>query len=204
MAPLAQRLYLASQSPRRRELLMRLGVAFDVLPLRASQGRMDVDETPRPGESPTDFAVRMASEKAEAGWRAVEWRKLLKQPVLGADTDVEVDGDILGKPADRDDAAQMLARLSGRGHWVHSAVAVRFEERFEVRLSSTKVEFGVLTPEQIERYLESGEYLGKAGAYGIQGRAERFVARIEGSYTGIVGLPLHDTAELLQLFGFSS
>lgn len=199
----APRLYLASQSPRRRELLETLGAAFDSLPLRASAGREDVLEIPRPGESAPDFARRMASEKATAGWRAVEWRKLLRQPVLGADTDVELDGVIFGKPANRADAAFMLARLSGRAHWVHSAVAVRFEGRIEVALASSKVSFGTLDHALIERYLDSGEYAGKAGAYAIQGRAARFVESIEGSYTGIVGLPLFETARLLNQFGFA-
>ena len=200
--PPAKRLYLASQSPRRRELLGLLAVPFDVLALRASAGREDVLEVPRADESATGFALRMASEKAAAGWRAVEWRRLLRQPVLGADTDVECAGRIFGKPVDRADAAAMLASLSGRAHWVHSAVALQFEDRVETVLSSSKVEFGTLAPELIQRYLDSGEFAGKAGAYAIQGRAGRFVARIEGSYTGIVGLPLFETAELLKLFGF--
>lgn len=199
----APRLYLASQSPRRRELLALIGVGFDVLPLRASAGREDVPEIPGAAESAPDFARRMAMEKAAAGWRAVEWRRLVRQPVLGADTDVELDGVIFGKPANRADAAAMLARLSGRAHWVHSAVAVRFEDRVEVALASSKVAFATLDHALIERYLDSGEFAGKAGAYAIQGRAARFVARVEGSYTGIVGLPLAETASLLNQFGFA-
>ncbi len=196
-----KRIYLASQSPRRRELLKQIGVAFDVLPLRAVPGRMDVVEVPNAGEAAVDFAQRMAMEKAACGWRAVDARGLLRFPVLGADTVVEIDGAILGKPADRTDAEAMLARLSGSVHRVHTAVAVQHETRFELRLSSSTVRFAVLDASAIARYLETGEYLGKAGAYGIQGRAGAFVEHIEGSYSGIMGLPLYETAELLRTFG---
>jgi septum formation protein len=198
-----KRIYLASQSPRRRELLKQIGVPYDVLPLRAVAGRMDVIEIPRAGEAAPDFAQRMASEKAACGWRAVDMRRLLRFPVLGADTVVELDGTILGKPADRVDAEAMLTRLSGSRHQVHTAVAVQHEERLELRLSSSQVRFAVLDAATIARYLETGEYLGKAGAYGIQGRAGTFVEHIEGSYSGIMGLPLYDTAVLLRAFGLA-
>lgn len=198
-----KRIYLASQSPRRRELLKQIGVAFDVLPLRAVPGRMDVVEIPKPGESAVDFARRMATEKAACGWRAVESRRLLRFPVLGADTVVELDDTIMGKPSDRADADAMLSRLSGRLHRVHTAVAVQHEGRLEIRLSSSSVKFSELEPSVIARYLETGEYLGKAGAYGIQGRAGAFVEHMEGSYSGIMGLPLYDTAVLLRAFGLA-
>ena len=198
-----KRIYLASQSPRRRELLKQIGVAFDVLPLRAVAGRMDVIEVPRAGESAPDFAQRMATEKAACGWHAVDLRHLLRFPVLGADTVVELDGAILGKPVDRQDAAAMLARLSGCVHRVHTAVAVRHEDRQEMRLSSTQVRFAALDAAAIARYLESGEYLGKAGAYAIQGRAGAFVEHLDGSYSGVMGLPLYDTAVLLRAFGLA-
>ncbi|MGB9129238.1 MAG: Maf family protein [Thiobacillus sp.] len=198
-----KRIYLASQSPRRRELLKQIGVAFDVLPLRAVAGRMDVIEVPRAGESAPDFAQRMATGKAACGWRAVDQRHLLRFPVLGADTVVELDGDILGKPADRQAAAAMLTRLSGRTHQVHTAVAVQHEDRLERRQSSSQVRFAALDAAAIARYLESGEYLGKAGAYAIQGRAGAFVEYIDGSYSGIMGLPLYDTAVLLRAFGLA-
>lgn len=200
---LDKRIYLASQSPRRRELLKQIGVAFDVLPLRASPDRMDVVETPRAGEPATDFVQRMAREKAACGWRAVDARRLLRFPVLGADTVVELDGAILGKPVGRGEAASMLARLSGSVHAVHTAVAVQHEGRIESCLSTSRVHFAALDPAAIARYLETGEPFGKAGAYGIQGRAGVFVERIEGSYSGIVGLPLYDTAELLRGFGLT-
>jgi len=198
-----KRIYLASQSPRRRELLRQIGIAFDMLPLRAVAGRMDVVEVPRPDESAPDFAQRMATEKAACGWRAVDMRHLLRFPVLGADTVVELDGDILGKPADRFGAEAMLTRLSGRQHHVHTAVAMRHEDRVELRLSSSLVRFATLDAATIARYLETGEYLGKAGAYGIQGRAGAFVEHIEGSYSGIMGLPLYETAVLLKAFGLT-
>ena len=198
-----KRIYLASQSPRRRELLKQIGVAFDVLPLRAVTGRMDVIEVPHAGEAAADFALRMATEKAACGWRAVDARHLLRFPVLGADTVVEIDGAILGKPADRTEAEAMLKRLSGHEHQVHTAVAVQHETRLEARLSSSRVKFAELDTASIARYLETGEYLGKAGAYGIQGRAGAFVEHIDGSYSGIMGLPLYDTAILLRIFGLA-
>lgn len=198
-----KRIYLASQSPRRRELLKQIGVAYDVLALRAVSGRMDVIEIPNPGEAAADFVQRMATEKAACGWHAVDARHLLRFPVLGADTVVELDGEILGKPADRTEAGAILARLSGREHLVHTAVAVQHQTRSELKLSISRVRFGELDDATIARYLETGEYLGKAGAYAIQGRAGAFVEHIEGSYSGIMGLPLHETAVLLRAFGLA-
>jgi len=198
-----KRIYLASQSPRRRELLKQLGVSFDVLPLRAVAGRMDVVEIPRADETASEFAQRMAVEKSACGWRAVDARHVLRFPVLGADTVVELDGAILGKPADRVDAEAMLTRLSGRLHLVHTAVAVKQEGRMEQCLSSSLIRFAELSPLTISRYLDTGEYIGKAGAYGIQGRAGAFVEHIDGSYSGVMGLPLYGTAVLLRAFGFA-
>jgi len=198
-----KRVYLASQSPRRRELLKQIGVSYEVLPLRSAPGRSDVIEVPNSGEIASDFAQRMASEKAASGWRAVEGRKLLAFPVLGADTVVEIDEIILGKPNGRAEAADMLRLLSGRSHWVHTAVAIQQNARQELRLSSSLVTFATLHDDELQHYLDSGEFAGKAGAYAIQGRAAQFVIRINGSYTGIMGLPLHDTAELLKEFGFA-
>lgn len=198
-----KRIYLASQSPRRRELLKQIGVSFDVLPLRAVAGRIEVVEIPHAGEAAPDFVQRMATEKAACGWRAVDLRHLLRFPVLGADTVVELDGGILGKPADRFAAEDMLKRLSGRQHRVHTAVAMRHDDRLELRLSSSEVRFATLDTAAIARYLETGEYLGKAGAYAIQGRAGAFVEHIEGSYSGIMGLPLYETAVLLRAFGLA-
>lgn len=198
-----KRIYLASQSPRRRDLLKQIGIAFDVLPLRSVTGRMDVVEIPNEGEPAADFAQRMATEKAACGWRAVESRHLLRFPVMGADTVIEIDGAILGKPVDRADAEAMLTRLSGREHRVHTAVAIMHEGRLEACLSSSGVIFAELDAAAIARYLETGEHLGKSGAYAIQGRASAFIKRIDGSYSGIMGLPLYDTTVLLRSFGFA-
>lgn len=198
-----KRIYLASQSPRRRELLKQIGVAFDVLPLRAVAGRMDVVETPRADEAALDFVRRMACEKAACGWNAVEMRRLLRFPVMGADTVIELDGAILGKPAGRIEAQAMLERLSGRAHHVHTSVAIQHEERLEWCVSTSQVTLATLDAATIARYLEIGEYLGKAGAYAIQGRAGMFVEHIDGSYSGVMGLPLYDTAVLLRAFGLT-
>lgn len=198
-----KRIYLASHSPRRRELLKQLGVSFDVLPLRAVAGRMDVVETPRADEAAPEFVQRMAVEKAACGCRAVNARHVLRFPVLGADTVVELDGTILGKPADRAEAQAMLTRLSGRLHLVHTAVAVKQEDRMEQCLSTSVIRFAELSPLTITRYLETGEYIGKAGAYAIQGRAGAFVEHLDGSYSGVMGLPLYGTAVLLRAFGFA-
>jgi septum formation protein len=192
------RIYLASQSPRRRELLKQIGVNFDVLMLRTAFGREDVLEIPRENEEPGAFAQRMAEEKSAKGLKAVGLRQLIARPVLGADTVVDIDGEIIGKPRDLAQAGEILKRLSGRTHWVHTGVAITVADRMQSRLSSSKVEFAPLTSIMLARYLESGEALDKAGAYGIQGRAGTFISRIEGSYTGIMGLPLFETAELLN------
>src|SRR5574340_1192677 len=151
-----KRIYLASQSPRRRELLRQIGVHYDVLALRAVPGRMDVVEIPDPGEGALDFVQRMASEKASCGWRAVNGRHLLPFPVLGADTVVELDGAILGKPGDRAEAEAILRQLSGRDHMVYTAVAVQHHNRQELRLSTSRVRLGELDADTIARYLETG------------------------------------------------
>lgn len=195
------RIYLASQSPRRRELLKQIGVNFDVLMLRNAPGRADVLEAPLENEEPGPFALRMAQEKSLKGVQATSLRQLIARPVLGADTVVDIDGKIIGKPRDLAHAEEILQRLSGRAHWVHTGVAVTSSRGTESRLSSSKVEFSPLTLKAITRYLQSGEALDKAGAYGIQGRAGMFITRIEGSYTGIMGLPLFETAELLTWAG---
>lgn len=182
--------HLASASPRRQELLRQLGLHFDVRPA-------DIVEVALPGESPADYARRMATEKA----RAAQARANDGLPVMGADTDVVLDHRILGKPRDRDDALAMLARLSNREHEVYSAVAMVQGERIEALLSVTAVRFGVITADAALRYWETGEPADKAGAYGIQGQGAQFVKGINGSYSGVVGLPLFETTELLQRFG---
>lgn len=183
-------LLLASQSPRRAELLRQLGLRFVVAPA-------DVAEGARPGEAAAEYARRIALEKARAGWLASD-RTL---PALGADTDVVLDGRILGKPRDRADALAMLAALSEREHEVYSAVALVQDGREGVALSVTRVLFGPVAPARAAAYWASGEPADKAGAYGIQGLGAVFVREIRGSYSGVVGLPLYETAGLLEEFG---
>jgi septum formation protein len=197
------RIYLASQSPRRRDLLKQIGVNFEVLLLRTDPRRKaDVDETPHDNEPPSDYVMRICQAKAHAGLGVLRYRNLPANPVLAADTTVTLDGKILGKPADREEAVAMLRQLSGRQHRVLSAVAIAFDDRIEVRLSETAVTFVMLSEERIRRYVLTSEPHDKAGAYGIQGHAGAFVQRIEGSYSGVVGLPLAETVELLQLSGY--
>ncbi|MBI5660443.1 MAG: septum formation inhibitor Maf [Nitrosomonadales bacterium] len=197
------RIYLASQSPRRRELLKQIGVNFEMLLLRSDPRRnADVDEAPRDGELPEAYVKRVCAAKASAGWAALKNRNLPAFPVLAADTSVILDGNILGKPRDREDAAVMLRQLSGRQHQVLSAVAVAFEERMETRVSVSNIVFDTPGEERILRYILTNEPLDKAGAYGIQGYAAAFVRHMDGSYSGVMGLPLFETAELLQIFGY--
>ncbi|MGD8741950.1 MAG: Maf family protein [Granulosicoccaceae bacterium] len=183
-------LNLASRSPRRRELLEQIGVDYVMV-------HVDVDETPRARETPEVFAERLALEKARAGLAV---RAGNAWPVLGADTIVVCDGQILGKPTDRADAQRMLGMLSGREHDVMSAVALADGQRDRVRLSCSRVRFRPLQAAEIAAYCASGEPDDKAGAYAIQGRAAAFIERLEGSYSGVMGLPLFETAALLEEF----
>jgi septum formation protein len=197
------RIYLASQSPRRRDLLKQVGIPHDLLLLRNRTGRVvDVDEALHAKESPNDYVQRLCLEKAGVASRVAALRGLPLQPLLAADTTVCVSGDILGKPQDATEAAAMLQRLSARSHEVFTAVALQLGERVESRVSRSVVTVRALSAEDIQRYVVSGESLDKAGAYAIQGRAAAFVARIDGSYSGVMGLPLFETAELLALFGY--
>jgi septum formation protein len=199
------RIYLASRSPRRRELLNQLGVAFEELLAQELHGA-DVDETPYAGEAPQAYVVRVARAKAELGWRQVASRALAPLPVLAADTTVVLDGEILGKPADAGHALQMLGRLSAHAHSVLTAVAVAVAQgdRWETALSASTVEFRNLDDAEIRAYVAGGEPLDKAGAYAIQGGAAVFVRKLAGSYSGIMGLPLLATADLLWRFGIAS
>jgi septum formation protein len=200
--PPHRHIYLASRSLRRRELLKQIGVSFEVLLLREAPGRSaDFDESPRAGEDPVGYVQRIAEAKAHAAWTRLIQRRLLRRPVLAADTTVTVDGDILGKPADAEEAARFLSRLSGRSHVVHTAVALRLDNRVEVRVSSTEVQLRMLAEEEIQQYVATNEPMDKAGAYAIQGRAAVFVRSISGSYSGVMGLPLFETSELLVRFG---
>ncbi|MDS4031715.1 MAG: Maf family protein [Candidatus Contendobacter sp.] len=185
-------IYLASASPRRRELLRQIGVSYRRL-------RLDVDETPRLGETPNAYVVRLALAKARTGCATLGRRR--PAPVLGADTAVVVDGAILGKPRDRAEGLAMLTLLSGREHRVLSAVALAVPTRDAVRVQESWVRFRALTPTECTAYWDSGEPLDKAGGYAIQGRAAAFVAELRGSYSGVMGLPLFETAALLRVFG---
>lgn len=196
-----QRIYLASGSPRRRELLKQIGVHFEVLLLRAQPGRLDVDETPHPGEDPCDYVQRLARAKAENGREAAHFRRVAPYPVLAADTTVTLDGAIIGKPGDRLEAMEILRRLSGRRHEVHTAVAIAYGSDVSVKLSTSLVEFCVLSEHAIKNYATTGEPHDKAGAYAIQGRAAAFITRLEGSYSGVMGLPLYETTQLLDKYG---
>ncbi len=187
-------IYLASASPRRRELLRQIGAAYRLL-------RIEVDETPDAGESPYEYVARLALAKAQTGCAVLGCRK--PAPVLGADTAVVVDNVILGKPRNREEGLAMLAQLSGREHRVFSAVAVATPARNAVKVQESRVRFRNLCPVECAAYWDSGEPRDKAGGYGIQGRAAAFIAELHGSYSGVMGLPLFETAELLQEFGWS-
>ncbi|MES1981423.1 MAG: nucleoside triphosphate pyrophosphatase [Pseudomonadota bacterium] len=196
-------IYLASQSPRRRELLKQIGIGFEILLLRNDPRRLlDADETPQENENPVDYVQRVCRAKATAGWDAMLLRRLPPLPVLSADTTVTLDNRIFGKPTNQQEAAAALRALSGRQHQVLSAVAVAFGDRLELALSTTTVTFATLSEERIRRYLHSNEGHDKAGGYAIQGQAGAFVQRIEGSYSGVMGLPLYECSELLRNFGY--
>jgi len=187
-------LYLASASPRRRELLRQLGLEFKAMP-------SNIDEERRAGESPAEYVTRVARDKARFVAGLVKARDLPGHPVLGADTEVVLDGEIIGKPRDRQHGLEMLRRLAGRTHEVLSAVCLIDRGREHAALSASRVSFVSMTETEIARYWESGEPVDKAGAYAIQGKAAAFIARLEGSYSGVMGLPLHELAVLLKKIG---
>ncbi|MFN3566082.1 MAG: Maf family protein [Burkholderiaceae bacterium] len=199
-------LYLASRSPRRRELLKQIGVRFEPLMLRLASPRgPDIDEAQHPGESAADYVERTAREKAAFGQRVLLMRSMLQRPVLAADTVVILDGEVLGKPQSRAEATDFLRRLSGRAHEVRTTVALGIgtgsTARVMLATSVTTVVLRAIAEHEIERYCATAEPYDKAGGYGIQGLAAIFVERIEGSYTGVMGLPLFETAQLLQQAG---
>jgi septum formation protein len=198
---LQQRVYLASRSPRRRELLKQIGISFEILLLREDLRRgVDVDETPLANEAPRDYVQRIARAKAANATLQTGRRMLPSYPVLTADTTVALDGRIFGKPADADEAAHMLQALSGRQHQVLTAVAVAGGDDVRTALSESTVEFRELAEDEIRRNIATREPLDKAGAYAIQGRGALFVRNLNGSYSGVMGLPLFETAELLRAF----
>lgn len=199
-------IYLASRSSRRRELLNQIGVRFETLLLRSEPRRPpDVDEVQHPGESADAYVERVAREKALCGRRVLQARTQVFRPVLAADTIVVVDGEVLGKPENRAQAAQFLDRLSGRTHQVRTAVALMPSATPGAEplmaTSVSDVTMRSISPEEIERYCASNEPMDKAGGYAIQGKAAIFVQRLEGSYSGVVGLPLAETALLLVRAG---
>jgi septum formation protein len=197
------RLYLASRSPRRRELLNQIGIAFDTVVFRdGSRADSQTDETPHAGEDPLIYVERITRTKAEHGLRIVNERHLPVRPVLAADTTLEFNGEIIGKPTDAADAMNILRRLSGQTHQVLTGVAVTYLGRTEYVLSATEVRFRAIDDHEIRHYVMSGEPMDKAGAYGIQGRAGLFVEYIAGSYTGVMGLPVCETGNLLKRFGW--
>jgi septum formation protein len=197
------RIYLASQSPRRRELLKQIGINFEMLLLRSDSRRnVVVDEEPQAGEQPESYVRRVSQAKAEAGYSALRFRNLPVFPVLAADTTVTLDGSIFGKPGNVEQAADMLRKLSGREHQVLSAVAVVMDAHIEVAVSTSTVRFISLSEDRIRRYLLTREYTDKAGGYAIQGHAGAFIEHLSGSYSGVMGLPLFETVQLLQHFGY--
>jgi septum formation protein len=199
MRPADQKIYLASKSPRRRELLRQIGVEFELLMLRDHTPRgPEVTEEVLPGELPQDYVVRVAREKAECARQTMLWRKLPIRPVLAADTTVVVDDRILGKPASTVEAIDMLRSMSGRTHQVLTSIAVHHHDDTWQVTQRSDVTFGELTDAMINAYCATQEPYDKAGGYAIQGQGALFVQQIVGSYSGIMGLPLYDTAQLLR------
>jgi septum formation protein len=195
-------IYLASKSPRRLELLQQMGVACKMVLLRDDGGRMrDVDEAPLPGENPFVYVERMAKMKADIGVLRARQRALPPLPLLGADTTVVYNGTILGKPSSAADATRMLKMLSGTTHEVLTSIAITNGNRMLHDTSVTRVRFRDITESEIQNYIASGEPMGKAGSYAVQGMGAVFVERIEGSYSGVMGLPIYETSVLLSRFG---
>ena len=186
-------LYLASSSPRRRELLDQIGVRYRIV-------NIDVPEIPGADETPEGFARRVAIDKARAGWASLE--PSLRKPVLGADTVVVIDAEILGKPRDRAHALAMLAKLSGRTHEVITAVAI-MDGEIHTELNRSQVSFAEMSKTEQIAYWETGEPRDKAGAYAIQGLAGRYIRQLSGSYSGVMGLPLYETTRLLKEVGIA-
>ncbi len=202
MKPVEKKIYLASKSPRRRELLRQVGIDFELLLLRSDGPRgADVTEEVLPGEAPMDYVARVAKEKAAFAADLVVRRRMAPRPVLSADTTVTIDGQILGKPANAAEASAMLQQLSGRTHQVLTAIAVQTAS-FSAQITQlSEVRFGVLSPAAIAAYCASPEPYDKAGGYGIQGPAAAFIEHIAGSHSGIMGLPIYETVQLLRQAG---
>ncbi|MBI1834832.1 MAG: septum formation inhibitor Maf [Burkholderiales bacterium] len=198
MSHAPQKVYLASKSPRRRELLRQADIDFELLLLREDVARgADVTEITLPNESPEAYVARVTQAKALAAWHVVLARHLPAHPVLAADTTVVIDGQILGKPTDKADATRILTLLSGRSHQVLTNIAVKYHQQFLQCTQTSEVRFAHLSASDIAAYCDTQEPYDKAGAYGVQGVAARFISHISGSYSGIMGLPIFETAELL-------
>lgn len=194
-------IYLASKSPRRRELLNQIGVHFELLMMREQSPRTDIDETPMRDESAHAYVQRIVLLKADVASKVMRERRLPQRPILTADTTVTMDGDILGKPVDREDAMRMLQRLAGESHQVLTAIAVAFRGEVKHVLSTSFVAFAKLSDDEIKRYVDSGEPMDKAGGYAVQGLAAKFIVKLSGSYSGVMGLPLYETTVLLRQCG---
>ena len=198
-------IYLASRSPRRLELLQQMGIACKTVLLREETNRQrDVDETPLPSENPYIYVERMAKMKAEIGVLRARQRALPIMPMLGADTIVVFNGTIFGKPADQADARRMLKLLSGTQHEVLTGVAITDGTRLLHDTSISRVRFRDITDDEISAYIATNEPMGKAGAYAIQGMGAVFIERLEGSYSGVMGLPIFETSMLLSQFGIKA
>ena len=193
--------YLASQSPRRRQLLEQLGVAYELL-LPAENEDAEALEAVLPNEAPLRYVQRVTQLKLDAALQRLQDRNLPLAPVLCSDTTVALGRTILGKPADAADAERMLATLSGKTHRVLTAVAIGTLQARQQAVSISRVTFAPMTAKQIHAYAATGEPMGKAGAYAVQGRAAAHIAHLSGSYSGIMGLPMYETAQLLRAFGF--
>jgi septum formation protein len=193
--------YLASQSPRRRQLLEQLGVAYELL-LPAPDEDAEALEAVLPHEAPLAYVQRVTQLKLDAALQRLQDRNLPLAPVLCSDTTVALGRAILGKPLDHQDAERILATLSGKTHRVLTAVALGTVQARRQAVSISRVTFAPMTPEQIHGYAVTGEPMGKAGAYAVQGRAAAYISRLSGSYSGIMGLPMYETAQLLLAFGF--
>ena len=194
-------IYLASKSPRRRELLKQIGIQFELLMMREQSPRGDVDEAPLANEAAHVYVERIALLKARIAMKAMRERRLPTRLILTADTTVTIDGEVLGKPVDRDDAVRMLERLSDKSHQVLSAVAVASDREIKHVVTTSVVTFARLSDDDIKRYVDSGEPMDKAGGYAVQGLAAKFISSLTGSYSGVMGLPLYDTTILLRQCG---
>ncbi|WP_295748328.1 nucleoside triphosphate pyrophosphatase [Undibacterium sp.] len=202
MLPAQNKIYLASKSPRRRELLRQIGIDFELLLLRDTLPRgPDVSEIILPGELPEIYVARVTQEKASAAWKLMQMRRLPLRPVLAADTTVVLGQQILGKPASQTEAIAMLRQLSGQTHQVLTSLAVHYEDKNLHCTQASEVTFTTLSEAQIQAYCASQEPYDKAGGYGIQGMAARYISHISGSYSGIMGLPLFETTALLRQAG---